>query len=73
MAYTKNGLCKREVIGEMCEVIERNRAEGRTEGRAEGRAEGIKSLMDSLCLSAEEAMKALKIPPSEYPRHLAML
>ena len=39
--------CKRryktteEGVREMCEIIERNRAEGREEGRAEGRAEGL--------------------------------
>lgn len=60
-------------VGEMCEVIERNRAEGRAEGKAEGRAEAIKSLMDSMRLTAEEAMRALKIPPAEYPKYLAML
>ena len=57
----------------MCEIIERNRAEGRAEGKAEGLAEAIKSLIDSLRLTTEEAMSVLKIPPAEYPKYLAML
>lgn len=34
-----------ESVREMCEVIERNRAEGRAEGRIEGRAELIINML----------------------------
>ena len=34
-----------EGVREMCEVIERNRAEGRAEGRIEGRAELIINML----------------------------
>ena len=43
----------------MCEVIEKYIAEGRSEGRFEGKAEDIRSLMESMSLTAEQAMKAL--------------
>ena len=56
-------------MSEMCEVIERNREEGRIEGRIEA----ITNLMDSLKLTAQQAMSALKIPESDYPKYMAML
>ena len=49
--------CKRryktteEGVREMCEIIERNRAEGREEGRAEGLAEGKASLIINMLKS----------------------
>ena len=49
------------------------RAEGKAEGRAEGRAEGkteerlssIRNIMQTLNLTVQQAMEALKIPPEE--------
>ena len=67
------------------QTIAKTRAEGVAEGRTEGRAEGIsegeerkemeniKSLMETLSLSAKEAMKALKIPASKQKKYVAML
>ena len=37
------------------------------------KVEGIKNLMDSLKLTAQQAMAALKIPESDYPKYIAML
>lgn len=57
------------------------RAEGKAEGRAEGKAEGdkqrllqdISNLMDSLNLTATQAMQALKLSPEEQKELLPML
>jgi len=53
------------------------RAEGRTEGRVEGRVEGtlasIKNLMETLGLSVEAAMNALKVPENERTKYASML
>ena len=56
-----------EGVNEMCEVIEKYIAEGRregirkgrSEGRREGKAEAIRNLMESMSMTAEQAMKAL--------------
>ena len=75
-----NGFRKRlfktteEGVNEMCEVIEKYIAEGRregirkgrSEGRREGKAEAIRNLMESMSMTAEQAMKALKIPAGEF-------
>ena len=39
--------------------------EGKAEGRVEGRLESIKAIMQSLNLSADKAMDALKTTPEE--------
>ncbi|MEE3487837.1 MAG: hypothetical protein VZT48_07010 [Bulleidia sp.] len=57
------------------------RAEGKAEGKAEGIAEGmtqnllrnIRSLMESMNLSAEQAMNALQVPSAKQKQYLAML
>lgn len=57
------------------------RAEGRAEGRAKGRSEGrseerlnnIKSLMDTMQVSAEQAMNLLKIPVAERTEYSKLL
>lgn len=52
-------------------------AEGRAEGRAEGMTEGIlssiKSLMETMGVSVEKAMAALKIPEAEQRKYLDLL
>ena len=53
----------------MCEVIEKYIAEG----RCEGKAEDIRSLMESMSLTAEQAMKALKIPAGEFGKYMTLL
>ena len=69
----------------MCEVIEKYIAEGRREGRSEGRREGIRkgrregkveairNLRESMSLTAEQAMKALKIPAGEFGKYMTLL
>ena len=52
---------------------EEAREEGLAEGKAEGRVESIKNLMDSLKLTAQQAMDVLKIPESDYSKYMAML
>ena len=70
-----NGFRKRlfktteEGVNEMCEVIEKYIAEG----RCEGKAEDIRSLMESMSLTAEQAMKALKIPAGEFGKYMTLL
>ena len=78
-----NGFRKRlfktteEGVNEMCEVIEKyiaeGRREGRSEGRREGKAEAIRNLMESMSLTAEQAMKALKIPAGEFGKYMTLL
>ena len=64
-------------MNEMCEVIEKYIAEGRREGRSEGRCEGkvesIRNLMESMSMTAEQAMKALKIPAGEFGKYMTLL
>ena len=58
-------------------VAEAARKDGLQEGRVEGRAEGtlssIKNLMETLGLSIEAAMSALKIPEDERIKYASML
>ena len=59
----------------------KGRAEGRAEGKAEGRTEGIlettitsiRNLTETLGLSVENAMAALKIPENEQQKYLELL
>lgn len=78
-----------EGVSEMCEVIEKYIAEGRREGirkgrsegrregmrkgRREGKAEAIRNLMESMSMTAEQAMKALKIPAGEFGKYMTLL
>lgn len=63
----------KEGIQTMCQIWEEVRGEGLAEGRKEGREEGsrntllasIKNLMETLHLTAEQAMEALRIPVEE--------
>ncbi|MDR0963326.1 MAG: hypothetical protein LBM60_01765 [Clostridium sp.] len=43
------------------------------EGRLQERLRIIQALMDSMNMSEEQAMKALKIPESEMPRYIDLL
>ena len=56
---------------------ERMREEGRIEGREEGtetaNLNNIKNLMESLKISAENAMDLVKIPAEEREKYLAKL
>ncbi len=65
----------------MEEAREDGLEQGRTEGRAEGHKEGvfkttlasIRNLMDTLHLTMQQAMDALKIPPSEQEKYASQL
>ena len=46
---------------------------GRSEGRREGKAEAIRNLMESMSMTAEQAMKALKIPEGEFGKYMTLL
>ena len=61
---------EREARGALLKAGEA-RAEAR--GKFAGKLEAIKSLMKSTNWSAEAAMKALGIAPSEYQKYLMML
>ena len=62
---------------QLARLMNEEREEGREEGRVEGidqsRIEGIKSLMNTLTMTAPEAMEALNIPLSEQSRYLSKL
>ena len=58
-----------EGVNEMCEVIEKYIAEG----RCEGKLEAIRNLMESMSMTAEQAMKALKIPAGEFGKYMTLL
>ena len=64
------------MIREM-EAREEAREEGREKGRLEGidqsRVESIKSIMETLKLTAQQAMDALKIPKGEQGKYMARL
>ena len=49
------------------------RREGMRKGRREGKAEAIRNLMESMSLTAEQAMKALKIPAGEFGKYMTLL
>ena len=54
-------------------VLEKEREEGRREGVNQARVENIKNLMESLKLTAKQAMDALKIPDSEREKSMPLL
>ena len=43
------------------------------EGKAEGKAEAVKNLMETMNITAEQAMKALKIPDADFAKYLSLL
>lgn len=59
------------------EELEEARIEGHEEGLSQGHEAGvfesIKNLMETMNLSSERAMEALKVPESEYEKYLKML
>ena len=54
-------------------IEERGRQEGFREGADQNRLENIRSLMESMKLTAKQAMEALKIPESEQSKYIARL
>ena len=54
-------------------LLKAGEARGEARGKFAGKLEAIKSLMKSTNWSAEAAMKALDIAPSDYKKYLMML
>ena len=65
----------------MCEAVEeyaaeraaQSREEGIKDGREKAILESVRNVMKNLTISAEQAMKTLGIPESEYSKYLSML
>ena len=57
----------------MCEVMEQLRDESIQRGIDQTRIESIKSIMETLKLTAQQAMDALKIPKGEQGKYMARL
>lgn len=57
----------------MCEVLDRVEKRGEERGIDKTRLESIKSLMETLKFTAQQAMDALKIPACEQPKYAAKL
>lgn len=55
------------------EEQEKGAARGRREGKLEGKLESIKNIMESMKITAEEAMKLLKVPMDERAEYRARL
>ena len=70
-----------EEVDTMCRELEEIYLDGQAEGLEKGRAEGskkttlssIKNLTETLGLSAEAAMTALRVPKDEWPTYAEML
>ena len=66
-----------EGIRQMCQVFDEIRAEGKAEGRAEGRENAlvgsIRSLMENMKMTAQQAMEVLGIAPEERGKLMSML
>ncbi len=54
-------------------VWEKGRRSGMEEGRESERPENIRSLMQTMKLSSDQAMQALRIPESEQPKYEKLL
>ena len=61
----------------MCRAFEETRNEGIAKGREQGmeqeRIANIRNLMDSLKMTAQQAMDALKIPTADQSKYVAKL
>jgi len=57
----------------MCKAFEETRNEGIAKGREQERLDSIRNIMDSMNISADQAMTALKIPPEDQAKYLAKL
>ena len=57
----------------MCKAFEETRNAGIAQGREQERIDSIRNIMDSMNISADQAMTALKIPPEDQAKYLAKL
>ena len=55
------------------EGLAEGKAEGLAEGKAEGKAEDVINLMETMNITTEQAMKALKIPDADFAKYLSLL
>ena len=57
----------------MCEVLDRAENKGRIEGEENARLEAVRNLMESLQITAREAMALLKLPEKDWPMYESRL
>ena len=57
----------------MCRAVEQLARDERAEGRKEERLDMIRAFMDDLGITFEQAMKAAKIPESDWPEYKKLL
>lgn len=57
----------------MCRAFEETRNEGILKGQEQAYIENIRSMMETLKLTAEQAMDAFKIPVAEQAKYAAKL
>ena len=57
----------------MCEVLDRAENKGRIEGKEDARLEAIRNIMESLQITAREAMALLKLPEEDWPMYESRL
>ena len=57
----------------MCEVLDRAENKGRIEGAENARLENIRNLMESLQITAREAMALLKLTEEDWPMYESRL
>lgn len=58
---------------DVCTAIKEIREEGRLEGVDQNRVDSIRSIMETLKLTAQQAMDALKIPAADQAKYMARL
>ena len=57
----------------MCKMMEDMRNTAAQKAAINKELANIKALMETMKMSAEQAMKALKVPASEFQKYMAML
>lgn len=62
-----------EEVSVMCNISKGVEAKGMEKGMEKGILNSIRNLMDSMKLTAEQAMAALRVPESEYKKYEDML
>ena len=53
----------------MCEVLDRAENKGIKKGKEDAHLEAIKNIMESLQITAKEAMALLKLPEEDWPMY----
>ena len=57
----------------MCEVLDRAENKGIKKGEENARLEAIRNIMESLQITAREAMALLKLPEEDWPMYESRL